>query len=35
MFEMPGGNEKELKVSKVYAEDKITRTTLKKLKAVS
>ena len=35
MFEMPGGNEKELKVTKTYAEDKITRTTLKKLKAVS
>ncbi|WP_223034756.1 ATP-dependent Clp protease ATP-binding subunit ClpX [Hanstruepera marina] len=35
MFEMPGSNEKELKVTKVYAEDKITKTTLKKLKAVS
>ncbi|WP_250435115.1 ATP-dependent Clp protease ATP-binding subunit ClpX [Hanstruepera flava] len=35
MFEMPGSNEKELKVTKVYAEEKITKTTLKKLKAVS
>lgn len=35
MFEMPGSDEKELKVTKVYAEDKITKTTLKKLKAVS
>ncbi|PNQ73972.1 ATP-dependent Clp protease ATP-binding subunit ClpX [Hanstruepera neustonica] len=35
MFEMPGSDEKELKVTKAYAEDKITKTTLKKLKAVS
>ena len=35
MFEMPGGDEKELKVTKAYAEEKITKTTLKKLKAVS
>ena len=35
MFEMPGGDEKELKVTKGYAEEKITKTTLKKLKAVS
>ncbi|WP_104734747.1 ATP-dependent Clp protease ATP-binding subunit ClpX [Hanstruepera ponticola] len=35
MFEMPGSDDKELKVTKAYAEDKITKTTLKKLKAVS
>ena len=35
MFEMPSGTEKELKVTKVYAEEKISRTVLKKLKAVS
>ncbi|MFD2552032.1 ATP-dependent Clp protease ATP-binding subunit ClpX [Bizionia sediminis] len=35
MFEMPGSDEKELKVTKAYAEDKISKTTLKKLKAVS
>ncbi|MCF1192935.1 ATP-dependent Clp protease ATP-binding subunit ClpX [Mangrovimonas sp. AS39] len=35
MFEMPGTNDKELKVTKAYAEDKLTKTTLKKLKAVS
>ena len=35
MFELPSTDEKELRVSKVYAEDKLTKTTLKKLKAVS
>ena len=35
MFEMPTSNEKVLKVTKVYAEEKLTKTTLKKLKAVS
>lgn len=35
MFEMPGTDEKELKISKKYAENKINKSTLKKLKAVS
>jgi len=35
MFEMPSSEDKELKVTKAYAEDKLTKTTLKKLKAVS
>ena len=35
MFELPGTNEKTLKVSKKYAEGKLTRSTLNKLKAVS
>ena len=35
MFELPSSNEKKLNVTKVYAEDKLTKTTLKKLKAVS
>jgi len=35
MFNMPSGEETKLSVSKTYAEDKLTRTTLKKLKAVS
>lgn len=35
MFELPSSNEKKLNVNKVYAEDKLTKTTLKKLKAVS
>tara|TARA_R110002049_G_scaffold293731_1_gene478950 strand:- start:30503 stop:31735 length:1233 start_codon:yes stop_codon:yes gene_type:complete len=35
MFEMPSNDEKKLNVTKLYAEDKITKTTLKKLKAVS
>ena len=35
MFELPGSEEKELHVTKKYAEAKITKTTLKKLKAVS
>ncbi|MGV8945004.1 MAG: ATP-dependent Clp protease ATP-binding subunit ClpX [Lutibacter sp.] len=35
MFELPGTNEKILKITKDYAEDKINRSTIKKLKAVS
>jgi ATP-dependent Clp protease ATP-binding subunit ClpX len=35
MFELPSTNEKELKVTKAYAEEKLTKMTLKKLKAVS
>jgi len=35
MFEMPSGNDKKLNVTKSYAEGKISKTTLKKLKAVS
>ncbi len=35
MFELPSSNDKKLNVTKNYAEDKLTKTTLKKLKAVS
>ncbi|MBC3756933.1 MULTISPECIES: ATP-dependent Clp protease ATP-binding subunit ClpX [Hyunsoonleella] len=35
MFELPSSNDKKLNVTKAYAEDKLTKTTLKKLKAVS
>ncbi|MGY0393465.1 ATP-dependent Clp protease ATP-binding subunit ClpX [Bizionia sp. KMM 8389] len=35
MFEMPGSDKTELKVTKAYAEDKLNKTTIKKLKAVS
>lgn len=35
MFELPSSDEKKLNVTKNYAEDKLTKTTLKKLKAVS
>ena len=35
MFELPSGNEKKLHVTKSYAESKLEKTTLKKLKAVS
>ncbi len=35
MFHLPGTKEKELKVSKAYAEEKLSKTKLKKLKAVS
>ncbi|MBP8792090.1 MAG: ATP-dependent Clp protease ATP-binding subunit ClpX [Lutibacter sp.] len=35
MFEMPGADEKELVVSRQYAEHKINKSTIKKLKAVS
>jgi len=35
MFELPSSKEKKLNVTKMYAEEKLTKTTLKKLKAVS
>ena len=35
MFEMPGGEEDSLKVTRKYAESKISKSTIKKLKAVS
>ncbi|MGC1203910.1 MAG: ATP-dependent Clp protease ATP-binding subunit ClpX [Flavobacteriaceae bacterium] len=35
MFELPSSDEKKLNVTKLYAEEKLTKTTLKKLKAVS
>jgi ATP-dependent Clp protease ATP-binding subunit ClpX len=35
MFELPSSKEKKLNVTKLYAEDKISKTTIKKLKAVS
>ena len=35
MFELPSSDEKEFKVSKPYAEDKLSHETIKKLKAVS
>ena len=35
MFELPGTEEKELRVTREYAEDKLNKSTLKKLKAVS
>ncbi|MCK8482183.1 ATP-dependent Clp protease ATP-binding subunit ClpX [Psychroserpens algicola] len=35
MFEMPSSGDKKLNVTKSYAESKLTKTTLKKLKAVS
>ena len=35
MFEMPSGEDKGLHVTKKYAEDKLTKSTIKKLKAVS
>lgn len=35
MFELPSSEEKKLNVTKTYAEEKLTKTTLKKLKAVS
>jgi len=35
MFELPGTDESELKITKKYAEDRINKSTLKKLKAVS
>ena len=35
MFELPSSEEKALEVTKTYAEGKLTKTTLKKLKAVS
>lgn len=35
MFEIPGSDETELKITKKYAEAKLTKTALKKLKAAS
>lgn len=35
MFTLPGSEEKELKITKDYAKDKLAKTTIKKLKAVS
>jgi len=35
MFDMPGTEESTLRVTKKYAEDKMTKSTIKKLKAVS
>lgn len=35
MFDMPGAEETSLRVTKKYAEDKLTKSTIKKLKAVS
>ncbi|MEY8847917.1 ATP-dependent Clp protease ATP-binding subunit ClpX [Psychroserpens sp. XS_ASV72] len=35
MFELPSGEEKKLHVTKTYAENKLEKTTLKRLKAVS
>jgi ATP-dependent Clp protease ATP-binding subunit ClpX len=35
MFEMPGSTEDKLKITREYAEDKINKSTLKRLKAAS
>ncbi|MCK4562320.1 MAG: ATP-dependent Clp protease ATP-binding subunit ClpX, partial [Flavobacteriaceae bacterium] len=35
MFEMPSGDETKLKITKKYAQNKLTKSTIKKLKAVS
>jgi len=35
MFDLPGSDEKKLKVTRKYAERKLTKSTIKKLKAVS
>ena len=35
MFELPSSEEKTLAVTKDYAESKLTKTTLKKLRAAS
>jgi ATP-dependent Clp protease ATP-binding subunit ClpX len=35
MFEMPSNNDKELNVTRAYAEGKLSKSTIKKLKAVS
>jgi ATP-dependent Clp protease ATP-binding subunit ClpX len=35
MFELPSSNDKKLSVTKTYAEEKLSKTTIKKLKAVS
>ncbi|MCH2192943.1 ATP-dependent Clp protease ATP-binding subunit ClpX [Kordia sp.] len=35
MFDLPGSDEKELKITKTYAEKKLSKVAIKKLKAVS
>jgi ATP-dependent Clp protease ATP-binding subunit ClpX len=35
MFDLPGSGETKLNVTKAYAENQLSKTTLKKLKAVS
>ena len=35
MFHLPSSDEKKLNVTKAYAEEKLSKSTLKKLKAVS
>ncbi|MDN3494115.1 ATP-dependent Clp protease ATP-binding subunit ClpX [Winogradskyella bathintestinalis] len=35
MFELPGSDETKLNITKAYADDRLTKSTLKKLKAVS
>ena len=35
MFDLPGSGETKLNVTKAYAEDRLNKSTLKKLKAVS
>jgi ATP-dependent Clp protease ATP-binding subunit ClpX len=35
MFELPSSEEKKLTVDKIYAEKKLTKSTLSKIKAVS
>ena len=35
MFELPGTGDKKLHVTKEYAEEKLNKSTIKKLKAVS
>jgi ATP-dependent Clp protease ATP-binding subunit ClpX len=35
MFDMPGGDQKELEISKDYAESKLNKNAIQKLKAVS
>lgn len=35
MFNLPGGDTKKLNITRIYAEEKLTKTRLKKLKAVS
>jgi ATP-dependent Clp protease ATP-binding subunit ClpX len=35
MYELPGGDDTSLHVTKEYAEEKLSKSTIKKLKAVS
>ena len=35
MYELPGSNDKKLHVTKEYAAEKLSKSTIKKLKAVS